>query len=93
MGGESTSSSFRYASTETVKMLVLTSAFLYNANKNKWDISVTDKSDNTQDSDPEQAWFWTDEWQAGEKQADKEEADGLGTFYASGEDFLAALDD
>lgn len=38
-----------------------------------------------------QAWFWTEEWQAGEREADAEEAAGLGTVYNSGEEFLAAL--
>lgn len=39
-----------------------------------------------------QAWFWTEEWQAGEREADAEIAAGLGTVYDSGEEFLAALE-
>jgi hypothetical protein len=41
---------------------------------------------------PDQAWFWTEEWQAGEREADAEIAAGHTTFYASTDDFLAALD-
>jgi AbrB family looped-hinge helix DNA binding protein len=39
-----------------------------------------------------QAWFWTPEWQAKEQQADKEFAEGKGEIFASGEEFLAALE-
>jgi bifunctional DNA-binding transcriptional regulator/antitoxin component of YhaV-PrlF toxin-antitoxin module len=41
--------------------------------------------------DPDQAWFWTEEWQAGEREADEEIAAGRGTFYENGEAFLEAL--
>jgi antitoxin PrlF len=41
--------------------------------------------------DPSQAWFWTPEWQAGEREADQEIAAGGGTIYYSGEEFLDAL--
>ncbi len=41
--------------------------------------------------DATQAWFWTPEWQAGERQADAEIAAGLGDRYESDEEFLAAL--
>lgn len=40
----------------------------------------------------EQAWFWTDEWQAGEREASQQAADGEGTVYQNGEDFLESLD-
>ena len=43
--------------------------------------------------DPEQAWFWTPEWQEGEREADAELAAGQGTIYYSDEEFLAHLDD
>ncbi len=43
--------------------------------------------------DPDQAWFWTPEWQAGEREADAEIAAGGGTRYHSDEEFLAALDE
>lgn len=42
--------------------------------------------------DPEQAWFWTPEWQAREREADADLAAGRGTTYGSDEEFLAALD-
>jgi AbrB family looped-hinge helix DNA binding protein len=41
--------------------------------------------------DASQAWFWTPEWQAGEREADAQEAAGLGETFNSGEEFLAAL--
>jgi hypothetical protein len=40
---------------------------------------------------PGQAWYWTEEWQAGEREADSQIAAGEGTVYDSGEEFLAAL--
>lgn len=42
--------------------------------------------------DPDQVWFWTPEWQEGERQVDAEIAEGRGTIYCSGEEFLAALE-
>jgi hypothetical protein len=42
--------------------------------------------------DPSQAWFWTPEWQAGEREADADIAAGRTTSYASEEEFFAALD-
>ena len=43
--------------------------------------------------DPDQAWFWTPEWQAKEREADAAIAAREGTFYDSPEEFLAALDE
>ena len=43
--------------------------------------------------DPEQAWFWTREWQQREREADKDLAAGRVTQFESDEDFLAALDE
>ena len=43
--------------------------------------------------DPEQAWFWTREWQAKEREADDDLAARRVTSYTSDEDFLAALDE
>jgi hypothetical protein len=43
--------------------------------------------------DPGQAWFWTREWQAKEREADDDLAAGRGTTYESDDDFLAALDE
>jgi AbrB family looped-hinge helix DNA binding protein len=42
--------------------------------------------------DPEDAWFWTDEWQEGERQAAADFAAGRSEFFESTEAFLAALD-
>jgi len=42
--------------------------------------------------DPEQAWFWTPEWQEGEREVDEDIAFGRGTRYDSDEEFLAALE-
>jgi len=41
--------------------------------------------------DPAQAWFWTPEWQTGEREADEDKAAGRFTRYESGEDFLESL--
>lgn len=40
---------------------------------------------------PEQAWFWTPEWQAGERAADADKRAGLTTIQPSDNEFLAAL--
>ena len=42
--------------------------------------------------DPTQAWFWTPEWQAGEREADEDIAAGRIERFESDEEFLAALD-
>jgi hypothetical protein len=42
--------------------------------------------------DPEQAWFWTPEWQAGEREADADIAAGRTTVFHSEEEFFEALD-
>ncbi len=43
--------------------------------------------------DPDQAWFWTPEWQTKEREADAAIAAHDGTFYDNPEAFLAALDE
>lgn len=43
--------------------------------------------------DPDQAWFWTREWQAKEREADDDIAAGRGTTYESDEAFLRALEE
>ena len=48
-------------------------------------------SDEQPDSD--QAWFWTPEWQAGERMAEADLAAGRSTRYESDEDFLRALEE
>jgi AbrB family looped-hinge helix DNA binding protein len=40
----------------------------------------------------DQAWFWTDDWQAGEREASQQLARGEGTVYESAVDFLESLD-
>jgi AbrB family looped-hinge helix DNA binding protein len=40
----------------------------------------------------DQAWFWTEEWQAGEKEASEQIAAGNMTVFQSGDEFLAHLD-
>lgn len=43
--------------------------------------------------DPEDAWYWTPEWQAGEREVDEDIAhNGPGPYLTEGE-FLAALDE
>ncbi len=39
----------------------------------------------------DQAWFWTEEWQAGEREASEQAARGEGAVYDRGEDFLRSL--
>jgi antitoxin PrlF len=43
--------------------------------------------------DATQAWFWAPAWQAGEAEAAAELARGEGQIFASGDEFLASLDD
>jgi hypothetical protein len=42
--------------------------------------------------DPEQAWYWTREWQAKEREADDDRTAGRVSRYESDEEFLTALD-
>ena len=41
--------------------------------------------------DPDQAWFWTREWQAGERKADEDLAAGRFQRFEADEAFLADL--
>ncbi|MGH7866067.1 MAG: hypothetical protein ACREP9_00205 [Candidatus Dormibacteraceae bacterium] len=44
------------------------------------------------DIDPDQAWFWTPEWQAGEREVDEALARGeRGEIFYSSAEFLASL--
>ncbi len=43
--------------------------------------------------DPTQAWFWTEEWQKGEREVDEDYAAGRYKTFNSGEEFLAWLDE
>ena len=40
----------------------------------------------------DQAWFWTPEWQEGEREVDEAIAAGRTTYFDSADEFLAALD-
>ena len=42
--------------------------------------------------DSSQSWFWTDEWQAGEREASEDIAAGRTRRLESDEEFLASLD-
>lgn len=42
---------------------------------------------------PEQAWFWTETWQAKEREADEDVALGRTTVCRSNDDFLAFFED
>ncbi|HEY7123945.1 MAG TPA: AbrB/MazE/SpoVT family DNA-binding domain-containing protein [Ktedonobacterales bacterium] len=42
--------------------------------------------------DPDQAWFWTPEWQEGERQADREIAEGRVRRHMSDEEFLRSFE-
>jgi hypothetical protein len=44
-----------------------------------------------QEVNRDQAWFWTEEWQAGEREADADIAAGNLTYFASDEEFDAHL--
>ncbi len=52
---------------------------------------ILPRPDSKKDRDPSQAWFWTSEWQAGERQASADLAAGRSTRHETDEDFLAAL--
>jgi AbrB family looped-hinge helix DNA binding protein len=41
----------------------------------------------------DQKWFWTEEWQEGEREATRARAAGETTVYESGEAFLARMDE
>jgi hypothetical protein len=41
--------------------------------------------------DPEQAWFWTAEWQAGEREADEDLWTGNYEDFENMDDFIASL--
>jgi len=41
--------------------------------------------------DANQAWFWSPDWQAGERQADADRAAGRLEVFSSGQEFVDAL--
>jgi antitoxin PrlF len=42
--------------------------------------------------DRSQAWFWTQDWQAGEREATEQARQGEGEVFQTGPDFLDALE-
>lgn len=62
-------------------------------------LEVTEREDGVVELRPmlpipaDQAWFWTKEWQEGERRVDEHIAAGRETVYDSAEEFLAALDE
>lgn len=46
----------------------------------------------TVEIDPEQAWYWTEEWQAGEREASADIAAGRVSSYDSIEEFLEEME-
>lgn len=62
-------------------------------------VEVTEREDGVIELRPQvpvpasQVWFWTDAWQARERQADEDLAAGRVTSYDDGESFLASLSD
>jgi hypothetical protein len=42
--------------------------------------------------DPDQSWFWTPEWQAGERQADEDLQTGNYEDFATMDDLIASLE-
>jgi len=51
------------------------------------------KQDKRPERDPDQAWYWTQEWQDAEREAEKEIKTGQVDKYETGEDFLRTLQD
>jgi len=41
----------------------------------------------------DQAWFWSEEWQRGEREASRDIAEGRTRQFGSAEEFLQALDE
>ena len=62
-------------------------------------VEVTEREDGMIEPRPQvpvpasQAWFWTDAWQARERQVDEDLAAGRVRSYDDGESFLASLSD
>ena len=46
-----------------------------------------------EERDPDQWWFWTDEWQEGELRVDEDKRLGRSTLYLSDDEFRQALVD
>ena len=46
----------------------------------------------SEERDPDQWWFWTEEWQKGEREVDEDIAAGRISEPMSGEEFIAELE-
>ena len=46
----------------------------------------------SEERDPDQWWFWTEEWQKGEREADEDKAAGRTKVFYSDEEFTAELE-
>ena len=57
----------------------------------KW-FAIYPETHETVPIDPDQAYFWTEQWQAGEQEVDAEVAAGHVKTFDTMEDFLADLD-
>lgn len=57
------------------------------------ELSEEDRKVLAETFDPDQRWFWTPEWQAGEREADAEIRAGKGRVFEDEESFLAHLDE
>ena len=51
------------------------------------------QTDQDAEHDPDQAWYWTPEWQEAEREAEEEIKSGQVDKYETGEDFLKTLQD
>ena len=56
----------------------------------KW-YAIHPKTGETVEIDPEQAYFWTEAWQEGERQVDKDLAEGNYETFDDIDDFIASL--
>ena len=62
-------------------------------------VEITEREDGVLELRPQvavpasQAWFWTEEWQAGERDVDRDYADGKFTTFENAKEFVAHLED
>jgi antitoxin PrlF len=72
-------------------------AALYVEDGDEIEFEVTDRGDVIMHGlkmiPAEQAWFWTADWQAGERAANEQIARREGTVYKNSGDFLASLEE
>lgn len=61
-------------------------------------VEITEREDGVIELRPQlavpasQAWFWTEEWQAGEREVDREYAEGNFKTFKSAKEFVAYLE-